>query len=986
MNNSLRFFFLGRFRLESDAGPIRLPTRKAEALLAYLSLHPAPHGREKLLGLFWGDSPARQARTSLRVALTALRSRLGPDLFITEHDTVQCHPSAGLWVDALEFETRARRFLSGSAAELSLADVELYQGDLLPDFDHDWIGPLREHYRALYLDVLLRLSTLWRARSEYGRAAGYARRVLDADNLNEQSYRDLMVCYAAQGERQAALKQYTICRDILRDELGVEPSPATAALYEWIKRTAPATDAHSAALTNLPVPLTSFVGRVRELAEARQAFSGTRLLTLTGPGGSGKTRLAVQLAVELAGGFRDGAWWVELATVSDPFLVPRLVAKAVGVRAEPVQGLAGELAAYLRPRELLLVLDNCEHLAPACAVLAVQLLVACPKLKILTTSREVLGVGGEAAWRVPPLPLPEPSARLTAADLARFEGLRLFVERALAIRPHLVFDEQNVAAVAEVCRRLDGLPLAIELAAARVNVLSIQQIAARLDDRFRLLTTSTRGPLPRQQTLWEAVDWSYQLLSETERSLFRRLSVFVGGCSLAAAQQVAGYGLEVHDVAEDILTGLSRLAGKSLILVSTATDQARYGQLETIREFGLEQLRTAGELEAARQRHFDWCLALAQMAAPHLSGAEQARWYDRLEAELDNLRAALEWSLGAKDNAPFNAGVRLAALLGQFWYVRGNFSEGRRWLKRAQPAGDTAASSDQADALYWQGFLAWMQADYGVARELFEQSKAVSAALADDKGIARALQNEGLVLARMGDYATARALLGQSLSLQRQIGDQPGSLVSLFAAGRVAWFQEDLASAHALLDQGLAIARSTGNTFLSSLALSSLGDVAWSEGNYPLARAHLEACLAMFRSLGNRQNTATALLSLGYVFLAQGQWPMAQSHYAESLAIYAQLGDKWGIANALQGMGCLAGAEGAPERAARLLGAGEHLRLALGAPLPIFQSAYHQYSAAVQLTLGPAAFASARAAGARLHLEQAVDLALIGAPAAPATL
>src|SRR5579859_3116238 len=674
----LRIFLLGRFRIEGPGGGLRLPTRKAEALLAYLILHPGPHAREKLTGLLWGDSPTRQARTSFRVALAAIRARLGPDILEAEQDSLQWRPAASVWVDAVAFSDQAGGFLNGTRAEAGAVDPDLYKDDLLADWYHDWITPLREHYRRVYFDTLLRLGQVSRARSDYARAAAYARRVLALDGLNEQAHHDLMLCLAAQGERAAALQQYLVCQQTLRDELGVEPAPATSALYNWIKRTAPRSETLPAGLTNLPIPPTSFVGRQREMAEARQKFATTRLLTLTGVGGSGKTRLGIQLAATLAPDFRDGVWWVELDRAADPFLVPRLVAKTLGVREEPSQPLAEALAAHLRSRQTLLVIDNCEHLVVACAELAAQLLAACPDLKILATSREVLGVAGESAWQVPPLSLPDPHTWRVTSDLNEFESVRLFMERAAAARSDLRLSRENAAAVVEVCCRLEGIPLGLELAAARARVLSVEQIAARLTDRLALLTGGSRAA-PRQQTLQATIDWSYQLLTGAEQRLYRQLSVFAGGFSLEAAEAMAGFTVRAAPQGQPeagaapntgpqartgVLDGLSRLVDKSLINVAVAGGQARYRLLETIREFGLEQLRQAGETGAARRRHFEWCAALAAQAEPNLVGAQQTPWLERLEAEHENLRAALEWSLAGADAA---AGLTLAARLGQFW-------------------------------------------------------------------------------------------------------------------------------------------------------------------------------------------------------------------------------------------------------------------------------------------------------------------------------
>src|SRR5579884_1061615 len=429
--------------------------------------------------------------------------------------------------------------------------------------------------------------------------------------------------------------------------------------------------------TNLPVQLTSFIGREKEMEEIKRLLSRTRLLTLTGSGGCGKTRLAAQVGADLLADFADGVWLVELAAIADPALVPQTVASTLGIREEPGQRLLETLQQHLKPKSLLLLLDNCEHLSAACAQLAETLLQACPNLRILASSREALGIAGELAYRVPSLSLPElprlPSAEAALVPaLARCEATRLFVERAALSYPGFALTEQNAPAVAQVCVRLDGIPLAIELAAARIKVLSADQIAARLDDRFRLLTGGSRTALPRQQTLRALIDWSYDLLSEAERTLLRRLSVFAGGWTLEAAEAVCS---------ADALHLLTSLVDKSLAVYEEQAGEARYRLLETVREYARDRLLESGEMEEVRERHFAFFLRMAEEIEPKLTGLEQAAWLDRLEGEYDNLRAASGWALSAAEGA--QAGLRLAGALWRFWEIRGHIDEGRGRLKNA---------------------------------------------------------------------------------------------------------------------------------------------------------------------------------------------------------------------------------------------------------------------------------------------------------------
>ncbi|MBI4758573.1 MAG: hypothetical protein HY783_06185 [Chloroflexi bacterium] len=560
----LRLYLLGSFRIEREGQLIHLPTRKVESLLADLVLQPEKHSREKLAALFWGDVTDTQARCSLRKALTLLRKSLGDEILIADREAVQINPASPLWVDALEF----KRISEESEIENLESAIELYRGDLLSDFYDDWILPEQEHFRTLYLDMLLRLTQEMRSRSEYERAIAFAHQVLASDAADERAHQHLMFCYLAIGNRSAALQQYEECERVLQEELGVKPMPETTALYQWIKQVPLQPRVHAALLTNLPIPLSSFIGREREMAEVKQLLRSakTRLLTFTGAGGCGKTRLAIQVAADLVDSFKEGVWWVELAGLMDATLLPQAVAKVLGVREVPNEPLSQVLASYLRGKQLLLVLDNCEHLVTACAQLAQVLLTASPGLKILITSREVLNITGEIAWRVPSLSLPDLRNLPPIPQLTQYEGVRLFVERAIAANPNFALIAQNAQAVAQVCIRLDGIPLAIELAVARVKYLSVQQIAARLDDRFNLLTVGSRTALPRHQTLRATLDWSYDLLTDAERVLFHRLSVFAGGFTLQAVEAVCADKDETNELAmlqpTTLLDLLSRLVDK----------------------------------------------------------------------------------------------------------------------------------------------------------------------------------------------------------------------------------------------------------------------------------------------------------------------------------------------------------------------------------------------------------------------------------------
>ena len=508
---------------------------------------------------------------------------------------------------------------------------------------------------------------------------------------------------------------------------------------------------------NLPVQLTSFIGREREMAEAKRLLEATRLLTLTGPGGTGKTRLSLQLATDVLDAFPAGVWLVELAPLSDPALVPQTVASVLGVREQPGRPLVDTLIDYLRAKSILLVLDNCEHLIDACAQLATNLLSACPRIKILPSSREALGVAGETAYRVPSLSLPD-ARHSTPEALRQSEAVLLFVERAQAAQPHFALTAQNLSAVAQICQRLDGIPLALELAAARVRLFTVEQIAARLDDRFRLLTGGSRTALPRQQTLSALIDWSYDLLSEAEREALARFSVFSGGWMFESAEAVIG---------PETLDLLSHLVDKSLVVAEEIAQagETRYRLLETIRQYARDKLFESGRVSTARDLHLAAYLQLAAQAEPMLEGTQMLGWLDRLEIELDNIRAALEWAL---ERNPETA-LQLAVSLTAFWRSRGYLTEGRRWLVESMTRltalphteGEAARAhlALRAKGLSAAGTMAFALGELNAARAWLDESAALARQIGEQRTLGGALGMLGLTVLWLGDAAATDAVI-----------------------------------------------------------------------------------------------------------------------------------------------------------------------------------------------------------------------------------
>ena len=922
-----RLSLFGAFHLTRAGEPIRLPTHKAEALLAYLALFPRTHNREALAGLFWGDSPDEQARGSLRKALTALRRALGDDALLADRLTARLNPDYPLWVDALAFERHLSAGRPGIGVSLEpdpdlLSAVALYTGELLPGFYDDWVVPLRERYRELYLESALSLVQMWRGRSDYPRAVEVAQRVLSVDPANERAHQQLMFCYLALGRRSEALQQYEICRRLLREELAVAPSAETMALYRWLKEAAAGQPAAEARITNLPIPLSSFVGREAETAwvktrflrgatatlpagpvsTARSTPPAVRLITLTGPGGSGKTRLAVQVGADLIDAFPDGVWWVELAGLDDAGLVPHAVAQALGTRESPDEPTADTLVAFLQARRLLLILDNCEHLVSAAAALADALLGRCPGLAILATSRQALGLIGEHALPVPALAVPRASLPAEAGALLDYEGIRLFVERATAINPAFALTAANAAAVRQVCARLDGIPLALELAAMWMRALPAEELAARLDDRFQLLTSGSRAAPPRHQTLRGVIDWSYDLLPAAEQVLFRRLAVFAGGCTPEAARHVLNIPESGASTATlpATLALLHRLVDKSLVAAGQERGQTRFTMLETIREYAREKLGEAGEMERARTAHLEFFARWVEETEGELRGPRQLRWLDLLDLELDNLRAALDWA-AANDPQP---GLRLVGASLWYWNLRGHWREGPMWMAKLLAAPVAAPTPARARALIASANLAhWGSNDYLLARDQLDEAVAIlraSAASAWDLAYALALL--GAVRLDLGDPAAAAAALEESLALGESLAEE-GRWVQAWALMSLGDLSEDPAQAQAHFERSAALFRQLGDRAQLPVVLAHLAWFHLQQRHYALAETSAAESAALTEEIGDVMGAAWLQKLRGDLALAQQDHPQALARYEDALQRFRTLGSKSGIADALAALG-----------------------------------------------------------------------------------
>ena len=723
---------------------------------------------------------------------------------------------------------------------------------------------------------------------------------------------------------------------------------------------------------NLPMQPTPLVGREREVEDIRGRLLApeVRLLTLTGPGGTGKTRLALQAAADLLDEFEDGVFFVALATLTDPTLVASTVAQALDVRESGDQTLIEGVKDYLKDKRLLLVLDNFEQVLEA-APLAGELLSA-PRLKVLATSRIPLGVYGEHEYAVPPLAIPDPKRLPGLEALSQYEAVRLFIERARAAKVDFAVTNENAPAVAEICARLDGLPLAIELAAARVKLLPPNAMLGRLGRRLKLLTGGARDLPERQRTLRGAIEWSHTLLDEGEKSLFARMAIFSGGRTLEAVEAVCD---AEGDLPVDTFEGVSSLLDKSLVRQEEGPeDEPRFIMLETIHEYAREKLQQSGEAEEIGRAHTEYFLALAEEAEPELTGADQAGWLERLEAEHDNLRAALSWSLEGEDP---ELGLRLANALSYFWFVRGYWSEGRGWLEEALAGNAGALPEARAKALRVLASLAVEQGDFGRGETSAQEALTLYRGLGDQKGVADSLCELGWASLYQGDYEQAEALYEEGLAAARQSNDAWSIAFALNALSALISDRGDYERAEALWEESLALGRKLGDRQRVRAVLINMGYVTAARGDFERAGALLEEGLAMSRESKDPYTNTTALLGLGIVETRRGDHGRAKTLLEEGLVLSRKLGSMVNAAEILETLAEMAGALGDGTRAARLWGAADTLREVTGSPWAPQERRLHEpYLAAVRSGVDEAVWRAAWEEGRAMTLEDAIAYAL----------
>lgn len=889
---------LGAFCLKYNNQEIRQGmTARVEALLAYLLIHrETPIPRQRLAFLFWPETSEKQAHTNLRNLVYKLRSVL------PEADSyIYVGQSMLQWQPSLPFNVDVDRFVYLTDKATSIQDlqdaVQSYAGDFMPDCYEDWAYAFRETLRQTYLNTLEKLLLLLADENRPREALQYAQLLLRREPTREETYCHLMRLYAQCGDRASVARVYKTCITVLEYELGVKPGTPTEEAYQkYISQDITWYPSETANILpiengthNLPAPLTRLIGRDQEMIQVKDLLSRNRQLTMTGPGGVGKTRLALAAVKELVSRYRDGIFFVDLAPVTDSKTVTTAIADGLqasdAVRTSGLEGLKD----YLSDQNILLLLDNCEHVAAEVGSICLELLPACPQLTILITSREALKIYGETLWPVPALPVPSMIEKMEHAnkqaqvrELRVNESVELFIERATSVLPTFRTSDELLLSIAEICRRLEGMPLAIEMAAARVKTLSVQQILQRLDRATELLQHPVSDSRHRHHTMEAVMDWSYSLLSLAERKLFARLGVFSGSFSLQAAEEICqGHGIRK----EEILNLLASLVDKSLVGTLPSFPEARFRLHEIIRQYARQKLNASAPYAYWDDRHLDYFVRLAEAAEPTLRGSGQLEWFNRLELELENLRGALMYAFEGSDSAEQSRNIEAAAgmvgALWLFWFIRGRFSEGHHWAEQVLAALENKERNSEVfgKVLNTAASFCYFQGDYSLAQELSQRSLVVCKASSD--------------------------LFGESISHHH--------------LGLIADVRGDAVLAGKELNQGLQLAIRLDDPWLISLLQNDLSWLAYSEGNQTSRLEWQKKSLETARKAEDKFGILYGLLNITQSVLERGDLRQAAILAEESLLLAQEIGEKRGISFALRNLGLIAMQERAHQRADELL-------------------------------------------------------------------
>jgi predicted ATPase/DNA-binding SARP family transcriptional activator len=1051
---SVRIELLGPPRITYADGPLVLHRRRLRALLYRLAAAPDLIPRDQLTFLFWPDIPEATARRNLVVLLTHLRRALPlADAVVSSADAVGLNRGVVVSDVVLATEGLGGASETGSTPLDHLAAaVKLYRGPFLDGFVlsdceefEGWMGREREAWERRYLDALSTLIEEYAAAGEYRGAIVAARRYLATDGLAEAVHRRLIALYAVTGDRAAALHQFERCAAVLDGELGVHPQPETRAVYEAVRDgRALALDHPAAARPRwqasersvscaspppLPAPPNPLIGRTAEVAQACAALleEEVRLLTLCGPGGSGKTRLALDVAWRLRDRFADGVVFVPLAPVRDPAEVIGAVARACGLRETGPVASAELLGAALRERDVLLVLDNCEHLLGAMPLLA-DALAAAPRLRVLATSRVRLNLSGEHCLAVLPLPLPDPATLPPLPELAEQPAVALLVARARATDKTFRLAAHNAADLAAICVRLDGLPLALELAAVRLKLLSPRALHERLQHPLAALPAGPRDLPERQQTLRATIDWSHRLLEADAQAMFARLAVFAGGFTLAAAESVCGEGCAGG---RPVLDRLEALCDAHLLTRSEGADgELRFSMLESIREYAVERLTASGAAEAAAKAHAFHFAALAEQACAEIRGAHAGRWLRRLDDEHSNLLTAIGWSFEHEDG---ETGLRLTGALDRFWLTRGHLAEGQRLIERSlalprsaypRPAVPPPGDALRARAHEAASALAMSRGDFGAARSHLQAGVTIWRRLDSRRELAAALLSLSYATSLVGDQTLAAELWQEGETRANALSDPELRALLAKGKGREARQAADPAEARRWLETALLYARRHGDPLLLSHRLLDLAPITLAMGDAGVAQSQAEEALALAHDLGHRVASAMALNELGESARYRGDYDEAGDRYAESLRLWREMGNSSdvprllhnlayvalhkddsdraaslfhesleefrtgridrGVAEALAGLAAVATVDGRPIEAARLWGAAETLREAGGGwgLWPPDRREHDHYVSRARTATNGTAFSSAWREGRG----QAIDEILVGFAVHPVTV